>query len=185
MPTPNTRPRAAAGAGGKPDSVRKPAETHDLLNYRLSERLGQEELATVYRATHLTLDRPVQVHILRRTDWISASRFQLAARLAARLNHPNILPVVDAGHDERYGDYLVTPRLEARSLQELLAGGPLEPLLALRVFAQISAALDYLHEQGIVHRDVQPANILLTPQGIAYLSNFSLAGAPDTPDLST
>src|SRR5947208_2366874 len=125
MPTPNTRPRAAAGAGGKTDSTRKPAETHDLLNYRLAERLDQEELAT---------------------------------GLAARLNHPNILPVVDAGHDERYGDYLVTPRLETRSLQAQLANGPLDPLLALRIFSQIGGAIDYLHAQGVVHRDVQPAN---------------------------
>jgi serine/threonine protein kinase len=185
MPTPNPQPRAAAGSGGKADATRKPAGTHDLFNYRLAERLAQEELATVYRATHLTLDRPVQVHILRRTDWISASRFQLAARLAARLNHPNILPVVDAGHDERYGDYLVTPRLETQSLQSLLESGPLPPLLALRIFSQIGAALDYLHAQNIIHRDVQPGNILLTPQGVAYLANFSLAAAPDTPDLSS
>ena len=185
MPTPNARARAATGNGGASGNARKPAETHDLLNYRLSERLAQEELATVYRATHLTLDRPVQVHILRRTDWISVSRFQLAARLAARLSHPNILPVVDAGHDERYGDYLVTPRLETRSLQDILKDGPLDPLTALKIFSQIGAALDYLHAEGIMHRDVQPANILLTPQGVAYLANFSLAAAPDTPDLSS
>jgi serine/threonine protein kinase len=185
MSTPNARPHPNAGHGGKADQNRKQATTHDLLNYRLTERVAQEELATIYHATHLTLDRPVLVHILRRTDWISSSRFQLAARLAARLSHQNILPVVDAGHDDRYGDYLVTPRLEARSLQAVLANGPLEPLLALRVFAQIGAALDYLHEQGIIHRDVQPANILLTPQGTAYLTNLSLAASPDTPDLST
>src|SRR5262245_36207161 len=139
MPTSNVRPRTA-GHSGNADPARSPTETHDLLNYRLAERVAQEELATVYRALHLTLERPVQVHILRRTDWISSSRFQLAARLAARLSHPNILPVVDAGHDERYGDYLVTPRLEARSLEEVLAGGPLDALTALRVFAQIGAA---------------------------------------------
>src|ERR687883_812134 len=133
MPTSNARPRATAGNGGKADSTRKAAEAHDLLNYRLAERLAQEELATVYRATHLTLDRPVRVYVLRRTDWISSSRFQLAARLAARLSHPNILPVVDAGHDERYGDYLVTPRLNANSLQDELAAGPLEPLMALKI----------------------------------------------------
>ncbi len=183
MPMPNARARAATGNDDVPNGARKP--THDLLNYRLSERLAQEELATVYRATHLTLDRPVQVHILRRTDWISVSRFQLAARLAARLSHPNILPVVDAGHDDRYGDYLVTPRLETRSLLDTLKDGPLDPLMALKIFSQIGAALDYLHGEGIMHRDVQPANILLTPQGVAYLANFSLAAAPDTPDLSS
>lgn len=184
MPTPNARPRAASG-GGAPSPARKPPEAHDLLNYRLTERVGQAELATVYRATHLTLDRPVEVHILRRTDWISSSRFQLAAKLAAHLSHPNILPVVDAGHDERYGDYMVTPRLETRPLHDLLKQGPLDALTAIKVFSQIGAALDYLHAQGVVHRDVQPANILLTPQGNAYLTNFSLAAAPDTPDLSS
>ena len=65
-PTPNARSRAATG-GSAANSARKSAETHDLLNYRLSERLAQEELATVYRATHLTLDRPVQVTPLQRT----------------------------------------------------------------------------------------------------------------------
>jgi serine/threonine protein kinase len=155
------------------------------LNYRLAERIAQEELATVYRANHLTLDRPVQVHILRRTDWVSTSRFQLAARLSARLNHPHILPVIDAGHDAHYGDYIVTPRIEGRTLEELLANGPLESLLALRIFSQIGEALDYLHEQGIFHRDVRPANIVVTLQDVVYLTNFSLAAAPDTPDLSS
>ncbi len=157
----------------------------ELRNYRLHERIGQEELATVYAATHLTLDRPVEVHILRRTDWVSASRFQLAAKLAARLSHPNLLPVIDAGHDEHYGDYLVTPTLQARPLNEVLQEEPLEPLLALRVCTQVAAALDYLHQQQIVHRDVQPENILLTSEGIAYLTNLGLAAGPDTPDLSS
>jgi serine/threonine protein kinase len=185
MPAPNARLRPT-GPSSAP-ATRQPAagETHELTNYRLAERTGQEELATVYRATHLTLDRPVQIAILRRTDWISTSRFQLAARLAARLSHPNILPVVDAGHDPRYGDYIVTPQLDAQPLEQMLTAGPLDPLLALRIFAQVAGALDYLHEQNIYHRDVRPANILVTPQHTAYLTNFSLASAPDTPDLST
>lgn len=165
--------------------ARSTSESRELLNYRLSERLGQEELATIYRGVHLTLDRPVEVHVLRRTDWISASRFQLAARLAARLSHPNILPVIDAGHDERYGDYIVTPRIESQTLLEVLAGGPLDALLALRVATQIGAALDYLHQQAMYHRDLRPDNVVLTTQGVAYLTNFSLAFAPDTPDLSS
>ncbi|NCC33737.1 MAG: protein kinase, partial [Chloroflexia bacterium] len=63
----------------------------ELRNYTLIELQGQEELATIYRATHQTLDRPVEVHVLRRHDWISVSRFQLAARLAARLTHPGLV----------------------------------------------------------------------------------------------
>jgi serine/threonine protein kinase len=160
--------------------------SYDLLNYRLQSRIGQEELATSYRASHLTLDRPVQVHILRRTDWISISRFQLAARLAAKLSHPNLLPVIDAGHDEQYGDYIVTPLIEARMLSEVLEQhAPLDPMLVLRVATQLAGVLDYLHAQQVIHRDVQPANILLTAEGVAYLSNLSLAASPDTPDFSS
>lgn len=182
MSLPNAR-RAGPAASAKSESSRG-GQSRELLNYRLGERIGQEELATVYRATHVSLDRPVQVHVLRRTDWVSASRFQLAGRIAARLSHPNILQVIDAGHDERYGDYMVTPQLDARTLREHMAGGPLGALQALRIFSQIGNALDHLHEHGIVHRDVQPANILVTQQGIAYLTNFSLAASPETPDFS-
>ncbi|MEI7770192.1 MAG: protein kinase [Chloroflexales bacterium] len=165
---------------------RKPAGdgTYELRNYRLHERVGQEELATVYRASHLTLDRPVHVHILRRHDWISASRFQLAGRLAARLAHPSLLPVIDAGHDDTYGDYLVTPQIDARPLSAALADGPQDAMLTVRVISQLAAALDYLHGEQVFHRDVQPANILISPQGAAYIANLSLAASPDTPDLS-
>ncbi|MEI7644874.1 MAG: protein kinase [Chloroflexales bacterium] len=178
MNTPRATPRPErkpAGEGG----------TYELRNYRLHERVGQEELATVYRASHLTLDRPVRIHILRRQDWISASRFQLAGRLAARLAHPSLLPVIDAGHDDTYGDYLVTPQIDARPLSVALADGPQDALLTVRVISQLAAALDYLHSQQVFHRDVQPANILISPQGVAYLSNLSLAASPDTPDLSS
>lgn len=178
MSTPRTRTRPDAAKATK-------IAKDEIRNYKLQERIGQEELATVYQATHLTLDRPVQIHILRRADWISASRFQLSARLSARLSHPNLLPVIDAGHDDHFGAYLVTPMLHARLLSEILADGPLDPMLALRITTQIASALDYLHSQAVVHRDVQPANILVTPQGVAYLTNLSLAASPDTPDFSS
>lgn len=178
MPSSKTSTRAA------PAKV-TPEANQEMRNYRLLERIGQDELATFFDAIHLTLDRPVVVHILRRTDWVSASRFQLAARLAARLNHPNLLEVLDAGHDDRFGAYLVTPALEARTLAEVLEDGPIDPVLALNVVKQVGAALDYLHSVGVIHRDVQPANIVLTPQGLAYLTNLSLAASPDTPDLSS
>ncbi|PDW02372.1 protein kinase domain-containing protein [Candidatus Viridilinea mediisalina] len=162
-----------------------PSPPLELRNYRLTEQLHQEELATVYRATHLTLDRPVQMHLLRRHDWISVSRFQLAARLSAHVSHPNLVPVIDAGHDEKLGDYLVTPQLDAQLLSTLLADGPLPAMLAIRITTQVAAALDYLHSQAVFHRDVQPANILVGAEGVTYLANLSLAASPDTPDLSS
>ncbi len=151
----------------------------DLHNYRLDKRVSQDGLATVYAATHEMLDRPVQVAILRRHDRVSASRFKLMAKLAGRLTHPHLLPVIDAGHDEQLGDYLIFPMLEARPLSDLLHKGRLEPVRALKIVEQIGGALDYLHSQQIIHRDVQPANILVTPQWLAYLTNLSLAAAPD------
>jgi serine/threonine protein kinase len=173
----------ARGRSKKPGA--DSAAGSELRNYQLDKSIRQEELATVYAASHTMLDRPVEVHILRRTDWISASRFQLAARLSAHLNHPSLLPVIDAGHDEQFGDYLVTPTLEARTLADVLTEGPLDPLSALRIITQVASALDYLHDHQIIHRDVQPANILLTSEGVAYLTNLSLAASPDTPDLSS
>lgn len=174
----------------------------EINNYHLHEQTRQDELAIVYVATHQTLDRPVQVHILRRPDWVSSSRFQLAARLAARLDHPHLLPVIDAGHDTSYGDYLVTPMLNARPLSDILEehrqeyrdeqkdgqeGGPkpLAPLLVLRIATQLASVVDYLHANDVYHRDIQPANVLVTPDGVAYLTNLGLAASPDTPDLSS
>lgn len=159
-------------------------EGAEIKNYKLGERIGQDELALVYRARHQTLDRDVHVHVLRRTGWIAVSRFQLAARLAARLQHPRILPVLDAGHDDRYGYYLVTPPITAQPLQTLLDKGALAPPLALRIFTQIGQALDELHRQNIIHRDIQPQTILVQTDGTAYLTGFSLAWTPDGPDLS-
>ena len=169
----------SAAAASMPSSG--PAE---LKNYILLERVGQDELTTVYRAQHQTLDREVRVHILRRSGWIAISRFQLAAKLQARLAHPHLLPVVDAGHDDQYGYYLVTPPVGARPLHKVLEAGPIDPPLALRIFAQIGQVLDYLHSQGVIHRDVQPQTILLTPEGKALLTGFTLAWTHDSPDLS-
>ncbi|MDQ5853676.1 MAG: protein kinase [Chloroflexota bacterium] len=171
----------------QPFKAAAPAPSGDateLKNYNLRERIGQDELAVIYRAQHQTLDRDVHVHILRRPGWVAISRFQLAAKLAARLAHPHLLPVLDAGHDEHYGYYLVTPPVDARPLQELVDAGPVDPPLALRIFAQIGQALDFLHKEGVIHRDVQPQTILVTPDGKALLTGLSLAWTADGPDLS-
>src|SRR5919205_599966 len=155
-----------------------------LKNYLLFERIGKDELSAIYRAQHQTLDREVHVHLLRRPDWVAVSRFQLWARLGARFSHPHILPVLDAGYEEPHGYYLVTPAIDARQLQELFGAGPVDVPLALRIFAQIGQALDFLHNQGVIHRDVQPQTILVTPEGQALLTDFSLAWTSDGPDLS-
>lgn len=166
---------------GDPTSSGNAAE---LKNYTLQNRIGQTDLTVIYRAQHQTLDRSVHVQILRRPGWVAISRFQLAARLQAHLTHPHLLPVIDAGHDEQHGYYLVTPPIDAQPLEVLLEKGPLDPALAIRIFAQIGQVVDYLHAQSVIHRDIQPANVVVMDDGKAYLTGFSLAWASDGPDLS-
>lgn len=166
-------------------------ENVELRNYHLHKRIDQDELSVIYAASHTTLERPVHVAILRRSGWVAAARFQLAGRLAARLSHPHLLPVIDAGHDDQYGDYLVTPALQAQRLSSVLEAGALDPVVALHIFARIASVLDYLHTNGVIHRDIQPTNILIAgdPSAgdmLAYLTNLSLAASPETPaDLSS
>lgn len=181
---------SAASSRAKASAARRD-DDRELRNYRLEERIGQDELATIYRGRHLALDRAVEVHVLRRSDWVSVSRFQQAARLAARLKHAHILPVIDAGHDDRYGYYLVTPPYGGRLLQDVLEDGALPLGDVVRIFSEIARALDAIHEGGVIHRDVQPGSILITEESGAegvqrhgYLTNFSLALSSDGPDLS-
>lgn len=157
----------------------------DTLNtYEILERIGQDELATIYRARHQTLERDVWLHVLRKNNWLAISRFQLAAKLGARIQHPHILPVLDAGQHERYGYYMTTPPVVAQSLQNLLDGGALDLPLAIRIFTQLGQAVDELHRHDIIHRDIQPQTILIDDHGNAYLTGFTLAWAPNGPDLS-
>ena len=173
-------PRQPVKAGGSASS----GNAAELKNYTLLDRIGQTDLTVIYRAQHQTLDRTVHVHILRRPGWIAISRFQLAAKLQARLTHPHLLPVIDAGHDDQHGYYLVTPPIDAHALEQLLENGPLDPALAIRIFAQIGQVVDFLHAESVIHRDIQPANIIVMDDGKAYLTGFSLSWAPDGPDLS-
>jgi serine/threonine protein kinase len=155
---------------------------HHLPHYQLLEPIAHDEQVTVYRATQRSLDRVVHVHVLRASDEPTVSHFLAGARRATQLNHPNLISVLDAGRDDRVGAYLVTPQIMGCALQDLLAEGRCDPLLAFRVFAQIGAALDALHAQGVIHGNVGPEHILVTPQGIAYLTNLHQAQPVGTAD---
>ncbi len=147
----------------------------ELPGYQLLELMTQNDDVIVYRAVQRRLSRPVLVHILRVTGEIAARGLEDAWRLVMQLRHPNILPILEVGRDERLGVYLVTSSIEARSLQDELAHGPLDPLLALRVCSQIGVALDDLHAHGVVHGHLGPATVLITPQGSAYLTGLERA----------
>jgi serine/threonine-protein kinase len=94
------------------------------------------------------------------------------------MQHPNIMPILDFGEVDGLA-YIVMPYIGSGTLQERLARGPLDPKEGSRIVAQLAAALDCAHQNGVIHRDVKPSNVLLDPMGNALLSDFSFAHQTD------
>jgi tRNA A-37 threonylcarbamoyl transferase component Bud32 len=145
--------------------------------YRIVEQLGQGGMATVYKAYHAALDRYVALKVLHPAfteDTSFLARFQREARLVAKLDHPNIVPIFDyAEHEGR--PYLVMKFIEGVTLKARMGTGPLSPTDTARVVDAVGAALAYAHQRGILHRDIKPSNVLLANDGGIYLADFGLA----------
>lgn len=133
--------------------------------YRLDEQLGGGGMGTVYRATHLLIDRPVALKVLSQRfvgDQTAQQRFRREARAAGRMQHPNAVTVTDFGATEDGYLYIVMELLEGRTLRDLLAHeAPLDPARAVAIMLQACAAVGAAHEAGLIHRDLKPANILI------------------------
>ncbi|HYO92296.1 MAG TPA: serine/threonine-protein kinase, partial [Pyrinomonadaceae bacterium] len=133
--------------------------------YRLDARLGEGGMGTVYRATHLLIDRPVAIKVLNErfvTDEAAQERFRREARAAGRLQHTNAVTVTDFGRTQDGLVYIVMELLEGKSLREVLAReAPLDTARAVSLMLQISAAVAAAHEAGIIHRDLKPGNIFV------------------------
>ena len=145
--------------------------------YRIMEQLGQGGMATVFKAYHASLDRYVALKVLHTAfgeDPNFEARFQREARLVAKLEHPNIVPVYDyAEHTGR--KYLVMKYIEGETLKARLSRGPLSSEELNKVIVAVGSALAYAHKMGILHRDIKPSNVLLTTDGSIYLADFGLA----------
>src|SRR6185369_12050621 len=134
--------------------------------YIVEERLGAGVMGAVYRARHLSMDRPVAIKFLHQRfveDEAARSRFQTEARAAVKLRHANAVSVTDFGQTAEGSFYIVMELLEGRTLREILSReAPLETARAISLMLQTSAAVAAAHEAGIIHRDLKPSNILLT-----------------------
>ena len=134
--------------------------------YYLEERLGEGGMGQVYRARHLLMDRPVALKVLHPRfveNEAARTRFQLEARAAVLLHHPNAISVTDFGQTIDGLVYLVMELLEGHTLREILVKeAPLETARAISIMLQASAAVAAAHDAGIIHRDLKPSNILVT-----------------------
>ncbi|MFN3741694.1 MAG: WD40 repeat domain-containing serine/threonine protein kinase, partial [Anaerolineales bacterium] len=163
-----------------------------LGRYHILERLGEGGMATVYKAYDTRLERDVAVKVLRTEQFAPAvlerilKRFEREAKALARLTHPNIVPIIDYGEHDG-APYLVMPYFPGGTLKQRLKdlGKPIPWPEALRLLLPIARALEYAHQQSILHRDVKPSNILITQSGEPMLTDFGVAKILDIEDGQT
>src|SRR5215813_8130191 len=133
--------------------------------YRIDERLSEGGMGTVYRGTHVLMDKTVAIKVLRPTlaaDEKIVARFSREARAASRISHPNALSVTDFGEDESGNVFLVMEFLSGKTLKQVIRDeGPLPLARVVDIARQIGDALHAAHEQGVVHRDLKSDNIML------------------------
>lgn len=153
-----------------------------IPGYQLLEKLGQGAMGTVYKARQMSMNRLVAVKVLH--PRLAANpeflgRLTREAHLAARLSHNNIIQAIDVGSAGPL-HYFVMELVEGRPIRELLDAGKLyEEREAVEIILQIAQALQHAHRRGLIHRDVKPANIVLTTDGIAKLADLGMARETD------
>lgn len=174
-------PASSSGSSVPPPS----SATVIADRYRLDRRINHGGMAEVWLGTDLQLGREVAVKLLRRelvSDPTVVERFRREARAVARLNHPNIVAVYDAVNDVIDGQErqaVIMELIPGRSLREVLDKQQrLTPETTIHIGSCVADALAAAHQQNLVHRDVKPGNILLTPDGLVKLTDFGIAKGP-------
>src|SRR5271168_1354290 len=168
----------------------EPVETPRIYSgrYELTHLIARGGMAQVYRAMDRQLERPVALKVLfpeLSVDLTFVERFRREAQAAANLSHPNIVPVFDWGEDD--GSYfIVMEYVEGRPLSAVLRDPqPIPPRQIATIGAGVAAALAFAHRHGVVHRDVKPGNVLITPDGDVKVTDFGIARAMNTEESLT
>jgi serine/threonine protein kinase len=153
--------------------------------YVIEREIGRGGMTVVYLAHDEQTNRTVAIRALTIANPNTSSRFQREASITAKLRHPHIVSIYEINENENFV-YFVMQHLQGGNLDEYITekGQPTIPQ-TLKILKQIADALDYAHKQGIVHRDVKPSNILLDENGDAYLSDFGVARAADSLNLTS
>jgi streptogramin lyase/predicted Ser/Thr protein kinase len=155
----------------------------DLLGYEIEEVIGRGGMGVVYRARDRALERNVALKLIA-PEFAGFTgfrgRFLEESRLAASLEHPNVVPIYAAGDQDGHL-YIAMRYIEGQDLKQVLRDGVLEPARAIAICRQVASALDAAHGQGLVHRDVKPSNILLDTSDRAYLADFGLSRLSSEP----
>lgn len=166
----------------RPEPQEVPVDSQRLLagRYRLDRQIARGGMAEVWLGVDTFLNRQVAIKVLKpqlASDPVVAERFRREAVACAGLNHPNIVAVYDSVEDNGR-QAVVMQYVQGKSLRELLDRRKrLGPLLTIHMGAAMAAALDVAHQSGLVHRDVKPGNILITPEGRFLLADFGIAKA--------
>src|SRR6188768_2375398 len=148
-----------------------------FAGHRIEMVAGRGGMGVVYKATQLALDRTIALKVIAAgllEDQTVRARFVRESKVAASIDHPNVIPIYYAGEEDGIA-YIAMRYVSGDDIRSLVRReGPLEPERAARIVAQVGSALDAAHAAGLVHRDIKPANVLLGPEEHVYLTDFGL-----------
>lgn len=166
------QPTQAMGSGGDPSA---------LIGgrYRRERLLGRGGSAEVWCCTDEALDRQVAVKLVTSSGGEDSGRVGDEARLLARLSHPGLVPVYDAGTDHTGRPWVVMELVDGETLSDAIRRGPMSSERVAEIGARLADALAYVHGEGLIHRDVKPANVLLGQDGRVRLTDFGIARLVD------